>query len=236
MSELLKRLEREITGGVEATAEREAGSRAAVRKTGIDLEPSGWPIGGGMPSTTKGSSRLFSWRSDPEVQDAIAKVALYLNVQRDQYFRQAEPLSEEWKQAFSGFYSSALLERVRIKQLQETRVENPWFYESAKSKGIVNLPNMAHRAVVTFLDVIVFNERITARHLFHGLVHTAQVKVLGAERYAELFVAGFLQARSYFLVPLKAHAFALDTRYAEDPAAQFSVEEEVKRWATQGRY
>jgi len=208
----------------------------AIRKTGIDLEPAGWPIGGKLRSAGKSSSRLYSWRSERDVQDAIAKVALYLQLQRDHYYPEAQPLAARWKDEFSGFYSPALLNRVRVAELKERRVENPWFYEDAKSEGITNLPNMAHRAVVTFLDVIVFNEKITARHLFHGLVHTAQVKLLGSERYAELFVTGFLQARSYFLVPLKAHAFALDTRYVEDPGAHFSVEDEVLRWAMQERY
>jgi hypothetical protein len=98
------------------------------------------------------------------------------------------------------------------------------------------LPDISHKVAVTFLDVVVFNQKITPRDLFHGLVHSAQFKLLGLERFAELFVAGFLQARSYFLIPLKAHAFALDTRYSEDPHTPFSVEDEIRRWHTQGRY
>lgn len=170
------------------------------------------------------------------MQDAIAKVALYLHVQRDMYYPTGQPLGAELKSHFSGFYSPTLLSGVRIAELKDRRVANPWFYEDAKSQGIGNLPDMAHRAVVTFLDVVVFNEKMTRRHLFHGLVHTAQVKLLGPERYAELFVTGFLQARSFFLVPLKAHAFALDTRYTEDPGAQFSVEEQILDWIAQDRY
>lgn len=242
ITELLKRLEKATDLNTEEFPESEqrkqAGPtlRSAVRKTGNDLEPSFWPIGGGLPRPGKSSSRLYSWRSDREVQDAIAKVALYLRVQRDTYYPTGQPLSTELKDHFSGFYSPALLNRVRIAELQDRRVANPWFYDDAKSQGIANLPDMAHRAVVTFLDVVVFNEKMTHRHLFHGLVHTAQVKLLGPERYAELFVTGFLQARSFFLVPMKAHAFALDTRYTEDPGARFSVEEEVLRWITQDRY
>ena len=194
------------------------------------------PISMELPSLGKSSTRLFSWRSEGQIQDAIAKVALYLESQRNLYYGEAQPLEEGWKEAFSGFYSASLLHHVRVTELRDRRVENPSFFEKAKADGVTNLPNMAHRAVVTFLDVIVFNEKITARHLFHGLVHTAQVKLLGRERYAELFVTGFLKARSYFLVPLKAHAFALDTRYAEDPQARFSVEEEVQRWASEDRY
>ena len=242
ITELLKRLEeatefkKDEFPDPDGRKEGGANLRDAVRKTGIDLEASFWPIGGGLPKAGKSSSRLYSWRSDREVQDAIAKVTLYLHVQREMYYHSARELSEELKEHFSGFYSPALLKRVRVAELQQRRVANPWFYDDARSQGIANLPDMAHRAVVTFLDVVVFNERMTRRHLFHGLVHTAQVKLLGPERFAELFVIGFLQARSFFLVPLKAHAFALDTRYTEDPEAQFSVEEEVLRWITQDRY
>jgi len=239
ISELLRSLEEETPrNSPEESSELlpTGNGQIPVSKAGIELEPQGWPIGGGLPSLGKGSSRLYSWRADRQVQDAVAKVGLYLKGQRDQYYPIAEPLGQEWQETLRGFYSLALLKRVRVLQLQSRRVENPWFYEEVKAEGITNLPNMAHRAVVTFLDVIVFNEKITARHLFHGLVHAAQVKLLGAERYAELFVMGFLQARSYFLVPLKAHAFALDTRYAEDPEARFSVEAEVLRWITQDRY
>jgi hypothetical protein len=242
ITELLKRLKKATDVNTkefpESEQRKEAGPTlpSAVRKTSIDPEPSFWPIGGGLARPGKSSSQLYSWRSDREVQDAIAKVALYLHVQRDIYYPMGQPLSAELKNHFSGFYSPGLLNRVRIAELQDRRVANPWFYDDAKSQGIANLPEMAHRAVVTFLDVVVFNEKMTHRHLFHGLVHTAQVKLLGPVRYAELFVTGFLQARSFFLVPMKAHAFALDTRYIEDPGARFSVEEEVLRWITQDRY
>jgi hypothetical protein len=102
--------------------------------------------------------------------------------------------------------------------------------------GCQNLPDLQHQASVTFMDVVVFNEKITERALFHGLVHATQVQVLGVERYAELFVRGFLKAKSYFMVPIKAHAFALDCQFAENRERGFSVETEVVRWLEQGRY
>ena len=91
-------------------------------------------------------------------------------------------------------------------------------------------------AVATFLDVSVFNDKITPRDLFHGLVHAAQVQVLGVSEFSNLFVRGFLQARSYFLVPLKAHAFGLDARFAANPGQPFSVEHEIRAWWKAGRY
>lgn len=194
------------------------------------------PLGSPFRPLGKSSIRLFSWGDDPLVQDAVIKVALYLQVEREHYYPLGKTLSDGQKNALAGFYSPQLLDQVRIVELKGERVENPWFYEEAKARGITNLPDIGHKAAVTFLDVVVFNEDITARDLFHGLVHVAQAKILGRDRFAQLFVTGFLQARSYFLVPLKAHAFALDTRYSENPEAPFSVEQEVMRWAAEDRY
>lgn len=246
ISEILKQLEAVADRGSREKSKEWQGSKAGVRQGGdADTGARSFTTGGSgnprpwgreLPAPGKSGTRLFSWRSDRQVQDAIAKVARYLQLQRDLYYPTADPLNNEWKKTFSGFYSTSLLDRVRISELKDRRVANPSFYEKAKADGITGLPDMAHRAVVTFLDVIVFHEKIASRHLFHGLVHTAQVKLLGPERYAELFVTGFLNSRSFFLVPVKAHAFLLDTRYAEDPEARFSVEQEVLRWAAEDRY
>ena len=182
----------------------------------------------GMESTSR--------RNDPLLEDAIAKVVLYLQVQRDIYHPAGQPLEEAAKHQLKGFFSAALLDRIRVVELTGRRVANPWFYDEARAKGVQNLPDISHKVAVTFLDVVVFNQKITQRDLFHGLVHSAQFSLLGLERFTELFVTGFLQARSYFLIPLKAHAFALDTRYSEDPQTPFSVEAEVRRWHAEGRY
>jgi len=197
-----------------------------------------WPAGGEVPGANPGKAGMESpsRRNDPQLADAIAKVLLYLQVQRDIYHPVGRPLEEVCKRGLNGFFSPALLDRVRIVELAGRRVANPWFYDEARAKGIQNLPDISHKVAVTFLDVVVFNQKITQRDLFHGLVHSAQFSFLGLERFTELFVAGFLQARSYFLIPLKAHAFALDTRYAEDPETPFSVEEEIRRWHAEGRY
>jgi hypothetical protein len=250
LSEILKHLGAITEGGTEAARESGGGKASsgdarrpvpagtAERAVGLGPKPPMWPVRGELPevATAKSTKRLSSFHGDPLVQDAISKVALYLQMQRDLYYGVGHPPSDARKCELSGFFSPALLNRVRIVELKNSRVENPWFYEEARERGIENLPDIAHKVAVTFLDVVVFNQKITQRDLFHGLVHAAQVKLLGVERFAELFVVGFLQARSYFLVPLKAHAFALDTRYAEDSQAPFSVEDEIRRWALDDRY
>jgi hypothetical protein len=232
-----------MTGGETGEAEKWRKNGTMPRAKGQGLPAAGhedpfWPIGVESPGTSfaEGGTQLPSWHDDPQLQDAIAKVVLYLQVQRDIYYPVGHPLSEERKSELEGFFSATLLDRVRIVELKERRVANPWFYEEARAQGIQNLPDISHKVAVTFLDVVVFNQKITPRDLFHGLVHAAQVKLLGLERFAELFVAGFLRSRSYFLIPLKAHAFALDTRYAEHRQAAFSVEDEIRLWHTQGRY
>jgi len=183
-----------------------------------------------------GDGRTYYWRQEQVFHSAVEKFALYLQLEREHYFPAGVPVPDEHRTAMAGFYSKELLESVRIVLPTGQRVSNPWFYSEAKAVGLTNLPDIAHKANVTFLDVIVFNEQVTRRDLFHGLVHAAQVRILGAERFAELFVRGFLQARSYFLVPLKAHAFALDARFASAAEAHFSVEDEVRRWAEDERY
>ena len=82
----------------------------------------------------------------------------------------------------------------------------------------------------------VFNETFSTRDLFHGLVAATQVRCMGVNEWARLFVRGFQQAQSYFLVPLKAHAFNLDARFAANPDKPFAVEDEVRTWWRTGRY
>jgi hypothetical protein len=173
---------------------------------------------------------------EEQIQKAIQRFAMYLNSEREIYYDIAKPLSDHAKHSLQAYFGAALLDQVRVLQLTDRRVDNPWFYPQARAAGIRHLPDITHKAAVTFLDVVVFNEKITSRDLFHGLVHAAQVKTLGVPEFTDLFVRGFLQARSYFLVPLKAHAFALDARYASNPDDHFSVEDEIRDWWRLGHY
>ena len=134
------------------------------------------------------------------------------------------------------YFSAALLDRIRIVELDGARVSNPPFYEEARALGFVNLPEWTHMHSLTFLDVVVFNEKVTERSLFHGLVHAVQFEVLGLERYTDLFVRSFLNTKLHFSVPLEAHAFSLESKFAGTPANRFSVEEQVRLWVKQARY
>jgi len=178
----------------------------------------------------------FQHCAESDVQKAIAWFAEYLLSEREEYYAIGERLLGEWRELMDGYFEPAVLDQVRILELVDERVANPWFYPKAREKGFSHLPDMTHKVAVTFLDVVVFNEKIASRDLFHGLVHAAQMKVLGMTEFTQLFVRGFLRARSYFLVPMKAHAFALDARFAANPGVRFLVEDEIRAWWQAGRY
>ncbi len=174
--------------------------------------------------------------TDERVAQASACILAYLREQRERYFALGERLPALSKASMRSFFSPGLLERVRIVELKGTRVPNPSFYTDAQALGLVNLPPLADMASLTFVDVVVFNDRMAERTLFHGLVHAAQMQILGLERYAELFVRGFLRTGSHVTVPLETHAFALDSRFAKDSRDCFPVEEQVRLWQREGRY
>jgi len=183
-------------------------------------------------SLTNGDSSL----SEDRIVDAIARLSQYLREQREQFATASEPLDVEHRQLMLPYFSPRLLEAVRTVKLQGRRVANPSFFSEARAKGFTNLPDFTHMPSVSFEDVLVFHEDISSRPLFHALVHAVQFEVLGLQRYSELFVRAFLRTRSYVTVPLEAHAFTLELKFASHAPEPFSVEEKVRLWANQGRY
>jgi hypothetical protein len=170
------------------------------------------------------------------VLQASERLSDYLRSQRDYYLPMGKPLTREHKATLEPFFSPSLLARARTVDLAGRRVPNPPFFAEAKAMGFANLPEVPHMPSITFVDVVVFNEKITERTLFHGLVHTVQLQVLGLERYTDIFVRGFVSRKPYFNVPLEAHAIALEAKFAGNPGGAFSVEEQVWLWLNQGRY
>jgi hypothetical protein len=169
------------------------------------------------------------------VSEAIEWVAGYLREQRDHYSPVAAPLTNLCKARMWPYFSAALLDRVRIIELRGAQVRIPEFFARVRALGF-EPPEIAHMDSLTFLDTIVFNQRLSERALVHALVHAVQIDVLGLRRYAELWVYGFLKTRAHFTVPLEVHAFSLSSRFLRPAIDKFSVEDEVVRWATDGRY
>lgn len=176
------------------------------------------------------------WLGEQEVDGAIDVFSKYLREGRELYYASGRTLSQDKKFSLMRFFAPVLLAQVRVVELAGRRIANPVFPCNAKETTVVNLPDVAHIASVTFQDVAVFNEEITERTLFHALVHATQIQILGVQRFAELFVRGFVRTKSYCLVPVKAHAFEMDARFAANSAVAFSVEDEVWRWLKEYRY
>jgi hypothetical protein len=174
--------------------------------------------------------------SAPQVVDAVQRVTDYLRSQREAHYSSGEPLTARQKHTLQPFFSEALLDRVRTVELHGWRLLPPLFYSEARSLGIESLPELTHMASLTFVDVVVFNDVIVERALFHGLVHAVQFHLLGLERYADLFVRAFLRTRAHFSVPLETHAFSMESKFAVSPGKPFSVEEQVRLWMREGRY
>ncbi|MGA8149465.1 MAG: hypothetical protein WB952_00695 [Terriglobales bacterium] len=189
-----------------------------------------------MPGQSASPKTATAALTEEQVRQAGACVLAYLLQQRERYFALGTPLPALLKATLQPFFSPGLLDRVRILELDGARVPNPSFYSDAQALGLANLPPLSHMASLTFVDVVVFNDRMTERTLFHGLVHAAQVKILGLERYTELYVRAFLRTGSHVTVPLEMHAFGLDSRFTKDSNDTFSVEEQVGLWLREGRY
>ncbi len=174
--------------------------------------------------------------SSQQIAQAVEWIASCLRSQREHYRPMGRPLDGAQASRLAPYFSVELINRVRIVELEGARVPVPDFLAQVRAMGYDNLPDLPHLDSVTFLDVVVFNETLTERALFHGLVHAVQIHVLGLERYSELWVSGFVRTRAHFTVPLEVQAFALASKVLRAAPERFSVEEQVRRWLEEDRY
>jgi len=174
--------------------------------------------------------------TDERLAQAAASVLSYLKEQRERYSPLAVPLSVQQKTIMRPFFSPGILDHVKIAEAKAAKHPDSSFEADSQATGLVRLPEITHMPSLTFIDVIVLNEVLNPRELFHGLVHAVQFQVLGAERYADLFARAFFTAGSHVMVPLEAHAFILESRFTKNRAASFPVEEQVLQWIRENRY
>ena len=154
----------------------------------------------------------------------------YVTSSRKKYAPQAVPLTDAQRSAMQPFFSSAVLDSARLCVLHGTRVSNPSMYAMAKMMGIRNLPDFADMVAITFVDVIVSHQEFTDALVFHELVHVAQYSQMDIKEFASRFVNGFIQGGSYEEVPLEKMAHALESRFSQNAAQVFSVDDEVRQW------
>jgi hypothetical protein len=173
---------------------------------------------------------------EARVAEMIAEITAYLRREKSLYLPASVPLTPTWKTTLQHYFPKTLLDTVKTVALEGARIPPPPFYSQAVAMSSGSFPDFVHLASVTYIDVIVFNDAIAARTLFHGLVHAQQMAFLVLEKYVSFYLRGFLKTRSWINIPLEAQAFQLEARYAMTPPELFSVEEEVKLWAAEGRF
>jgi hypothetical protein len=171
-----------------------------------------------------------------QITQVFGLVSQYISAQRQKYATRAIPLSNEQQAALTGFFSPEILDGTRLLVLRKERVANPDFYPMLKSMGFKNLPDQSGMGAITFCDVVVSHEAFSNRLLFHELVHVEQYRQLGIPRFSELYVRGFLNGGSYEAISLEVNAYTLEGRFESDPRRMFSIEDEVGRWATEGKF
>jgi hypothetical protein len=170
-----------------------------------------------------------------QIAQVTGLVSQYISTQREKYSARAVPVSAQQRAAMKGFFTSQLLESARLLVLQGERVASPDFYPMLRSLGFNNLPEQSAMGAITFSDVVVSHEAFSNGLLFHELVHVEQYRQLGIPRFSDLYVRGFLNGGSYEAIPLEVNAYTLGGRFESDPQRLFSVHDEVRRWAAEGR-
>jgi hypothetical protein len=170
-----------------------------------------------------------------QITQVSGLVSQYITTQRERYAPRAIQLSAHQRAAMNGFFSPQLLDGTRLLVLRGERVSNPEFYPMLRGLGFKNLPDQSAMGAITFSDVVVSHEPFSAGLLFHELVHVEQYRQLGIPRFSELYVQGFLNGGSYEAIPLEVNAYTLGGRFEANPRQQFSVQDEVRQWNSEGR-
>lgn len=174
--------------------------------------------------------------TEVELKQLVDGFTAYVEQQRNHYFPSAVPLDLQQKGPLEPFFSPTLFDRVRMVELQHERLPGPPQSVRDILSRHMEVPEIAHMASFTMVDVVVFQETVTHRRLFHALVHAAQFALLGTRPYLELYIRAFARAGRYLAVPLEVQAFSMDAQFAEFPSNMFSVEDEIRLWAERGLY
>lgn len=164
--------------------------------------------------------------SDKQIDELAGLVSAYIAEQRAGFGAKALPIPAEHILRLQAFFPADVLATVKVVR---GRAPEPGFYTLVRMMGIRNAPAFSGMAGITFQDVVVHAEPLDLQLLFHELVHAVQYKHLGLDGFASRYVRGFLSGGSYEEIPLEKQAYELEGRFAANPIAVFSVEDEVKQ-------
>jgi len=143
-----------------------------------------------------------------QIAQLVSNVAEFIEEQRRVHAGTSRSLSGAERKQFTVHFPSDVLDGVRLARVKH--LQNPPFYTELEGLGFQNLPQFRRMAAVTFVYVIVAQDEFTSSLLFHELVHVVQYRELGVQRFAELYVRGFLETGEYLSIPLERVAYHLE--------------------------
>jgi hypothetical protein len=141
-------------------------------------------------------------------------------------------LSADEKEKLSPFFGQPVVERARIATVPV--IPNPDFYTHLQAQGVPIPLDFSQMSGITFDDLILLSglhavppsEQLHL--LFHELVHVVQFELAGIDGFVQRYIAGWAQnGFLYERIPFEAQAYALNSRFAAQPDARFSVHAEV---------
>jgi hypothetical protein len=160
-----------------------------------------------------------------QISQLVSKVAEFIEEQRRVHAGTSRSLSGDERKQFIVHFPLEVLEGVRLARVKH--LQNPPFYTELEGLGFQNLPQFRRMAAVTFVDVIVAQDEFTSSLLFHELVHVVQYRELGVQRFAELYVRGFLETGEYLSIPLERVAYHLEGLFRLRPDLAIEVEKQA---------
>lgn len=151
---------------------------------------------------------------------------------RERYAPRATELPADLKRVVFRFFPAELMERVRYVQLKGEYVTLP----QDDIRKFADLPRSEHQHGFMFEDLLVMNQPLTGRRLFHSLVHAVQMEKFGLHDYLLTYLRALAVTRAYIRVPFEIQAFNLDSRFVSAPQEPFSVADEVELWLMKKLY
>jgi len=160
-----------------------------------------------------------------QVTELVANVATFIAEERKHHYSVARGMSEAERAQLAVHFPAEVLDQVRLGRVKHLR--NPAFYGELERLGFQNLPQFRRMAAITFVDVIVAQDDFTPTLLFHELVHVVQYRILGLQKFAELYVRGFLETGEYLSIPLERVAYHLEGLFRLRPDLAIEVEKQA---------
>ncbi len=157
----------------------------------------------------------------------------WVSTQREAHRPNARELTNEEKEAMQGFFTSETIDDARIGFVPV--LENPDFFTVLENAGHTISLDFRLMSGITFVDTILISEEMRDSAegrwrplLFHELVHVVQYKLLGLEKFMQLYVHGWAtNGYQYAQIPLEVQAYRLQAEFEMAPKLWFDIARKV---------